>query len=169
MYYSSIFVKLPPSIGILRDGGLHDYLGYDFRKPHSRINIGGRWIRFKRTPTEEGVFYVPTYVSPLLERRGWRVRLKLTKPRTDLYFGGSEKDLETSLNEAWHFIVQTLLNEELRHPIVRKKTLKDLDTGVTGVRLAWNKGAEKKGTILLRVLQSLEHEKSFHVTFYSFG
>lgn len=148
---------------------MHDAWDYDLRKPHSRINIGGRWIRFKKTSTDEGIFYVPTYISPLLERDGWRVRMKLTNPPTDLYFGGSGVPLETSLVKAWRFVVETLLNESLRSPIVRKKKLRDLDTGVTGVRLAWNRGERDKGTILLRVNQSLDYERSFHVTFYSFS
>lgn len=142
---------------------------YDLRKPHAKINVGGRWIKFKETYTTEGVFYAPSYISPLKQRRGWRVRMKLTVPATDRHFCGSEQSLEELLTEAWRFVLNTLESTTLRQPGTKKKDNTDLDTGAIGVRLNWNKGSKDKITMMLRVGQSLFHEKAFQVTFYSTG
>lgn len=142
-------------------------LNYDLRSPHPRVNIGGRWVQFKAAHTSEGLFYAPTYISPLKNRRGWKVRLNLTEPKTNKYIGDSNTPLERSLEEAWRFVIDTLMNETLRKPIARPKRLTYLDTGFSGVRLAWNKGNSDVDSLLLRVSQSLIHEKSFHVTFFS--
>lgn len=148
---------------------LESLLGYDFTKPHERVFVFGHWIKFKPTQTDEGLFYVPSYISPLNHRRGWRVRMQRTNPRIDRLVTSSNTPLIETLNEAWQLVLNSLLNEEIRAPKRRSKEGKSLDTGITGVRLAWNRPNDpEKCCMLLRVLQSTEHQRAYHETFYSF-
>lgn len=110
---------------------------------------------------------MPTYISPLRKRRGWKVRLNLTQPPTNKHFGDANTDLEVSLINAWIFVVDTLQSDNLRPPKTKPLVNQDLFTGVVGVRLTRKHSTKKSTPFLLRVSQSLSHEKAYNVTFYS--
>lgn len=143
-----------------------ELLAIDLRKPHERVCVNGTWIKFKHTKTEEGVFYIPSFISLMSkERIGWRVRMARANPPFSKYVGGDTR--EEALYNAWRLVLKTLLGKPLKDKVARP-ILESIPTGVIGVRLNMAKPGVPR-TFMLRVGQSTTDERAHTENFYSLG
>lgn len=111
--------------------------------------------------------YMPSFISwNGAGRPGWRVRIdrKAGEP-AKAFFSARQSSIRGALDQAWEFVVDHLLHATLI-PRDTKRVRSAVDTGVVGVWFGPAK-PDNPRTLMLRVGQSTEDDRSHNEIFYS--